>query len=234
MEERAVKRLHPDEDHFVILHSRESKNLHDDVKSLINKIGLASSKAQGLNHVITSFQSFIGGENTLYLLLNDENTQVLGFIKVGYRNLFLWDRRGSQHEMKILCLLDFFTYPICQRKGHGRRMIDKMLEDQHKEMKQIPIDRPSNLCLSFMNRHFGLCEYMPQSNNYVVFDQFWETSDDAFRSPSRENNVIMPKPLLTPNTKLKPKITAPLSNPYHRSPAPRKQNLNPITWLPYD
>lgn len=231
MEERAVKKLHPDSDHFVILHAREARSLPEDVKAIINKMGIASSKAQGLNHIITSFSSFISGDNTIYMLLDDENKMVLGFIKVGYRNLFLWDRNGSQHEMKILCLLDFFTYPACQRKGYGKMMIDKMLADQNKQMRQIPIDKPSPLCLSFMKKHFGLSEYLPQSNNYVVFDQFWESP--KLNGKNNEGNV-MPKPLLTPNNKPKPKIMAPLINPIHRSPAPRRQQLNPITWLPYD
>ena len=56
MEERAVKKLHPDSDHFVILHAREARGLPDDIKALINKMGVASSSAQGLNHVITSLK----------------------------------------------------------------------------------------------------------------------------------------------------------------------------------
>ena len=207
--------------------------MQEKLLELANKIGIASSKAQGLNHVITSFSSFVGGDNIIYLLLDDDDSQVVGFVKVGRRNLFLYDRTGVQHEVRAMCLLDFFTFPICQRCGNGRRMIDKMLQDQNLEMKNVPIDKPSPLCLNFMNKHFGLREFVEQPNNYVVFDQYWE---DNIRSRSRNANQYPhgPKPLLTPNHKPKPRIMAPLANPYYRSPQPRRQNLNPITWLPYD
>ena len=232
MQDRAVKLLHPDADHFVILHTNQCKNIPQNIQALINQIGIASSNAQGLNHVITSYSSFMTGENTIYLLLDDQDSMIVGFIKIGSRRLFLWDKMGVQHELKTVCLLDFFTYPNCQRKGYGKKMIDRLLKDENKGMEEIPIDKPSPLCLSFMKKHFGLSNFIPQNNNYVVFDQFWESP--TFLNKTVRNNQYCPKPLLTPNPKSKPKITAPRSNQYHRSPQPKRTQLNPITWLPYD
>jgi len=217
MDHPGVRRLQPDDSHFVILTGRDAKQVHDDVKSLINLIGRASSSAQGLPHVITSFSSFAGSDNTMYILLDDSDRRVVGFTKVGHRRLFLWDRSGFQHEMNILCLLDFFTFPECQRRGNGKRMIDRMLEDQRLEMRQVPIDRPSALCLAFMARQFGLSEFFPQSNKFVVFDEFWD-------------DVAKPRSLLTP-TRPRPKLVQPL--PSMRTPQRRPQQaFNPITWAP--
>ena len=236
MEHPGIRRLHPDEDHFCVISGSEFKSMHDDVKQLIGKIGAASSRAQGLGHVITTIASFSGSDNTIYLLLNEENKAAVGFVKVGRKQLFLWDRNGQQHEMRILCLLDFFTCPDCQRRGYGKKMIDKMLSDQNLEMKQVPIDRPSALCLSFMNKQFGLSEYLPQSNNFVVFDEFWETRK---RARSELPPINKPKPLIGLGVPAahRAKLIAP--TPVQRVPglgrvANRgRSHLNPITWAPY-
>ena len=168
MQHPGVRRLNPDKNGFAILTGRSCRNAPEDLINLINKIGIASSKAQGLSHIITTYNSFAGSDMKMYILVSDDHKSVLGFVKIGPRNLFLWDRIGVQHERKGICLLDFFTYPECQRRGYGKKMIDEMLKDNRMEMSQIPIDRPSSLCLSFMAKHFGLVDYVPQSNNFVA------------------------------------------------------------------
>jgi alpha-tubulin N-acetyltransferase 1 len=98
-------------------------------------------------------------------------------------------------------------------------MIDAMLEDKHLEMRQVPIDRPSALCLSFMKRHFGLSEYINQSNHFVVFDEFWE------------NEGISRNPLLpVPNNHARTNIpSANVLKAIIPNPA-KRTHFNPITW----
>jgi alpha-tubulin N-acetyltransferase 1 len=222
MEHPGVRRLPPPVNGISVIVSRQCRKVHEEVISLINQIGLASSRAQGLSHIITTFSSFSNGDMKMYIL-TEGGKKVMGFVKVGIRNLFLWDRTGIQHEKKTLCLLDFFTYPICQRRGHGRRMIDAMLEDQGMTMRQIPIDRPSALCLSFMKKHFGLAEFLPQSNNFVVFDEFW--GEDQ---PAPPPTVHISQPLGNVVSRLqttKGKVfQAIISHPAKRT------HFNPITW----
>lgn len=208
--------MHPDSSHFVILSGQGVRSVHDDVKSLINAIGAASSSAQKLPRVITAFLTFSGTDNAMYILLDDTNQKVVGFTKVGRRHLFLWDHTGVQHEMNPLCLLDFFTFPECQRRGNGKKMINRMLQDQNLEMRQIPIDRPSSLCLSFMKKQFGLSEFYLQANKFVVFDEFW---DDQ---PKPRSLLALERP--------KPKLVKPISTT--KGPQKRKQQFNPITWAP--
>jgi alpha-tubulin N-acetyltransferase 1 len=219
MEHRGVRRLSPGNTGIAIITARHSRRLHDEISGLVNQLGHASSRAQGLGHVITTFSSFVNSDNTLYILIDEAGKKALGFVKVGVRTLFIWDGKGAQHEKKLLCLLDFFTCPDCQRQGYGKRMIDAMLEDQHLEMRQVPIDRPSALCLSFMKKHFGLSEYLNQSNHFVVFDEFWK-DEGISRSPlvPVSNNLVRTN---TPNTTV---LKAIISNPTKRT------HFNPITW----
>ena len=250
MKHPGVRKLQLDENNFAILKSTNCKNIHSDVKQLINLMGIASSQAQGLNHVITTYESFISSPNKIYMLCSHDHTTAFAFLKVGYRNLFLWDPEGQQHELKILCLLDFFTHPNCQRKGYGKQMIDKMLQTEHLEMQQIPIDKPSNLCFQFMKKHFGLENYIPQSNNFVVFDQFWlsiplppvlnqrHPSITPKIAPSKFGNHVQINQKLSSDFNPKPKIAVPKTQnptklPQINPPSRHHGALNPITWLPY-
>lgn len=235
MQHPGTRRLNPDANDIVILTARQCKRASDDLINLINKIGLASSRAQGLNHVITTFNSFSNSDCKMYLLLSEDHKSVVGFVKVGIRNLFLWDRKGIQHEKKGLCLLDFFTYPECQRRGYGKKMIDVMLKDNNLEMMQIPIDRPSSLCLSFMAKHFGLTEFLKQANNFVVFDQYWTSQKNMNDElpPALQFNRQTPRFVLPPKKENQPmRANTPISNVLkHICNNPSKRtHYNPITW----
>jgi alpha-tubulin N-acetyltransferase 1 len=227
MDHPGVRRLSPGPDGIVIIASRQCRKVHDEVSGLINQLGLASSRAQGLSHIITTYSSFAGSDMKLYILTTDGGKKALGFVKVGVRNLFLWDRKGVQHEKKLLCLLDFFTVQTCQRKGYGKKMIDAMLEDCGLQMKQMPIDRPSSLCLSFMKKHFGLSSFLPQANNYVVFDEFW--GEEPAHEPKEANSGARTP---TGHVTFASKATAPrgaVLQAIITNPA-KKSHFNPVTW----
>ena len=49
-------------------------------------------------------------------MICNKNT-FIGFIKVGYKHLFIYDEIGTPMEINPLCVLDFYTYETCQRKG---------------------------------------------------------------------------------------------------------------------
>jgi hypothetical protein len=69
----------------------------------------------------------------------------LGFLRVGLPSLPLGSR-----ELEPLRLLGFLAFPGAQRKGRWYRVIGRMLRAEGLEMRQIPIGRPSALCLPFM------------------------------------------------------------------------------------
>jgi alpha-tubulin N-acetyltransferase 1 len=98
-------------------------------------------------------------------------------------------------------------------------MIDRMLREEGLEMAAVPIDRPSNSCLSFMKKHFGLTEFLHQANNFVVFDEFW-----ADKKPRQHPTT--PVKRQPPERKIE--------TPHARTPGARRSGVNPITWMPYD
>ena len=65
MKHLGVRRLRPDSDGLAILTPQSCRTINEDVKNLINQLGMASSKAQGLSHIITTFNSFMGGDNKI-------------------------------------------------------------------------------------------------------------------------------------------------------------------------
>ena len=50
--------------------------------------------------------------------------RVLGFIKVGYKKLFLRDWNYNYHEVNTLCVLDFYVHESTQRRGIGKQLFD--------------------------------------------------------------------------------------------------------------
>ena len=59
-------------------------------------------------------------------------------------------------------------------------MFDCVLTDQKIEPKDLAYDRPSHKFLSFLKKHFGLWDYFPQNNNFVVFNEFFGNSNNEF------------------------------------------------------
>ena len=39
---------------------------------------------------------------------------------------------------------------------------------------KIAYDRPSPKLIGFLAKHYGLRNYVPQNNNYIVFSQYWD------------------------------------------------------------
>ena len=76
-------------------------------------------------------------------------------------------------EINPLCVLDFYTYESCQRKGYGKIMFNEMLSREKIEPKKMGFDRPSEKFLNFLNKYYGLNDYVPQNNNYVVFKDYF-------------------------------------------------------------
>ena len=142
------------------------------VKEILNSMGEASSRAQKLNTTITSAHKFFVSNHRIFI--KAEENKVLGFIKVGSKKLFLRDRNFNYHEVNSLCVLDFYVHESTQRRGIGKQLFDFMLKFEKKIPTELAYDRPSDKLLSFLNKYFGLNNFIPQNNNYVVFDEFFD------------------------------------------------------------
>ncbi|XP_017337030.1 alpha-tubulin N-acetyltransferase 1 isoform X1 [Ictalurus punctatus] len=145
--------------------------------TVIDELGKASAKAQTLPAPITSAAKLQANKHYLYLLKDGERNGgrgvAVGYLKVGYKKLFLLDQRGAHVETEPLCVLDFYVTESLQRHGYGLELFHFMLEHKKVEPEQMAYDRPSSKFLAFLEKHFELKHSVPQVNNFVVFEGFF-------------------------------------------------------------
>ena len=121
--------------------------------------------------VITTGAKFFGTDQRLYIKCH--GCSFIGFIKVGKKRLFIYDDLGRVKELNPLCVLDFYTYEGCQRKGYGKELFTAMIQNEHIEPRKLAFDRPSFNFLNFLKKYYGLVAYVPQNNNFVVFNDYF-------------------------------------------------------------
>ncbi|CAF3419346.1 unnamed protein product [Rotaria sp. Silwood1] len=176
-------------DYRILNHGQTARILASDkLTSIIDAVGEASYKAQGLPGPVTTARKFRITDHRLYLVKNstDHNNlgSVIGLLKVGAKHLFVYDSHGQVHERTPLCVLDFFVHESKQRSGYGKKLFEAMLEFEKCNAYELAIDRPSNKCLGFLQKHYNLSAPIRQVNNFVVFNAFFN------RSPISQNRKL--------------------------------------------
>jgi GNAT superfamily N-acetyltransferase len=53
---------------------------------------------------------------------------VVGILKMGWKKLYLFDKKGSRSEAMVYCLLDFYIHETRQRQGYGNKLFEHMLK----------------------------------------------------------------------------------------------------------
>ncbi|XP_030003403.1 alpha-tubulin N-acetyltransferase 1 isoform X2 [Sphaeramia orbicularis] len=174
-------------------------DLQAHIATVIDELGRASAKAQQLTAPITSASKLQSQKHQLYLLKDGESNggrgAVMGFLKVGYKKLFLLDQQGAHVEAEPLCVLDFYIAENLQRHGYGLELFDFMLQHKNLEPVLMAYDRPSPKFLSFLAKHYCLKQSIPQVNNFVVFDGFFL---------NRSVGQLRKVPLKKPDGEIKP------------------------------
>ncbi|KAM6899284.1 alpha-tubulin N-acetyltransferase 1 isoform 3-T3 [Xenentodon cancila] len=174
-------------------------DLQNHIASVIDELGRASAKAQQLSAPITSASKLQTQRHQLYLLKDAEGCSgrgiIVGFLKVGYKKLFLLDRHGVHVEAEPLCVLDFYVSENLQRHGYGLELFDFMLKHKNVEPVTMAYDRPSPKFLSFLAKHYCLTENVPQVNNFVVFEGFFLN-----RAAVRQEQKTRPWPFAPPQS----------------------------------
>ena len=51
----------------------------------------------------------------------------IGFLKIGFKKLYVYDLKGELHEREPLCVLDFYISEPYQRQSYGKKLYDYML-----------------------------------------------------------------------------------------------------------
>ena len=129
--------------------------------------------------VITTFSKFAGSDHTIFLL--SDNNYALGFLKVGNKKLFHRDAYGKVFELSILSVLDFYVHESVQRNGYGKVIFEKFLQEFGVHPRRLAYDRPSGKLIGFLKKHYGLSKYVPQNNNFVIFDDYFQIDDNDFK-----------------------------------------------------
>lgn len=157
--------------------------LRKQLYQVIDCMGEASAKAQGLHGPITLARKLELSDHILYVMKDTEANNgkgaCVGILKVGYKRLFVYNALGHQHEMEPLCVLDFYVHESRQRMGLGRKLFDYFLQDMNVNPKHLAIDKPSFKFSSFLHKHFNLAAKIPQVNNFVIFEGFFNNRTDV-------------------------------------------------------
>eukprot|EP00347_Sterkiella_histriomuscorum_P008197 403346009 len=172
------------------MHSSSLSYKQNNLAGILDRMGEASAKAQMLGAPITSAQKFFTSENQrLYLKI--DGSQVQGLLKVGVKNLFLRGALGAFTEIKPLCVLDFYVHESCQRLGIGKELFERMINDEKRQPKELGYDRPSPKLLAFLAKYYNLRSYSPQSNNFVVFDDYFKKDSVLIRPQTSKNSNLL-------------------------------------------
>jgi hypothetical protein len=52
------------------------------------------------------------------------------------------------------------------------------LQEEGIKPEMLALDRPSEKLLSFLKKHYNLVHIIPQSNNFVIYDRFFDVNPD--------------------------------------------------------
>uniref|UniRef100_A0A183UQV9 N-acetyltransferase domain-containing protein n=1 Tax=Toxocara canis TaxID=6265 RepID=A0A183UQV9_TOXCA len=143
--------------------------------SAIDELALLSAKAMQLRQPLTTCEKIVNADNVLYIMWEKDEqkgvSRLIGMLKVGRKQLFLYDREMKTYEGELLALLDFYVHFSYQRQGYVT-------------------------LLAFMAKHYGLTDAIWQNTNFVVFPQLFGaiTVDDAsapegWRRPSTPRHI---------------------------------------------
>ena len=171
----------------LFLKDKVSKELLN-IQLALDKIGLLSAKAQNLKQVITTYSLFMNNIDQKLYIFAKENV-IYGFLKTGYKKLFVYDQNNMIKEIKPLCVLDFYVHESQQRNGIGKKLFDYMLYDENISAEKIAYDRPSIKLLNFLSKYFSLSNYTPQNNNFVVYNEYFNSIINSITSKEQEKSL---------------------------------------------
>ena len=175
------------------------------IQSAIDELGKKSALSQGLNSPITSFERMKScGSSVCYIKF--ERGEAVGLLKVGSKQLFVSPPGlGSLKCINPLCVLDFYVSK--QRSGHGKEIFDCMLAREGADASKLAYDRPSSKLFGFLKKYFGLSKFVPQSINFVIFDEYYKEASASSTRPSTASVIELPesfepitKPVVIPET----------------------------------
>ncbi|XP_036997229.2 alpha-tubulin N-acetyltransferase 1 isoform X5 [Artibeus jamaicensis] len=205
---------------------KEVVDVQEQIMTIVDELGKASAKAQHLPAPITSATRMQSNRHVMYVLKDTSarpagKGAVIGFLKVGYKKLFVLDDHEAHNEVEPLCILDFYIHESLQRHGHGQELFQYMLQKERVEPHQLAIDRPSQKLLKFLNKYYNLETTVPQVNNFVIFDGFFAHQHrppaPSLRATRHSGAAVVDPTPAAPARKLPPKRAEGEIKPYSSS-----------------
>lgn len=98
----------------------------------------------------------------------------MGYVKVGRKLLYLYDKNQAAYEGEFVCILDVYVHQAHQRHGVGRRLFDNIFQTENIRAEMVALDNPSVALLGFMAKAYGLDKPIWQNTNFVVFQQLFD------------------------------------------------------------
>lgn len=165
---------------------------------------------------------FFGSDQRIYIKCS--GNIFVGFIKIGRKKLFIYTKEGNMKEIFPLCVLDFYTYEGCQRRGYGWELFTTMLQFEGMSPAELGYDRPSYKFLNFLKKYFGLVDYMAQNNNFVVFDEYFKVIEHKQKEEEEMKKKEMANNQIKPNVQGTQQISK--EQPYIGNQCRRNENVN--------
>ena len=147
---------------------------------------------------------FFGSDQRIYIKCS--GNVFVCFIKIGRKKLFIHTKEGNMKEIYPLCVLDFYTFENCQRRGYGWELFVTMLKFEGMSPAELGYDRPSYKFLNFLKKYFGLVDYVAQNNNFVVFDEYFKIIEHKKKEEEemKKKQIIANNNQINPNVQTKP------------------------------
>lgn len=166
--------LRCDQNGLLIINSSHKKFMKFDyfyyLEMVINSIGSLSSVQRRLKSPITNADLFFGKQNETLIIKAKGNT-VYGFIRVGYKDLYINTLNDILEKVNLLCVFDFFVHFTCQRMGYGKELFDKVLEMFKVQPAMMAYDKPSQAMSNFLYKHYSLKNPIEQNNHMFIYYQ---------------------------------------------------------------
>ncbi|XP_043660060.1 alpha-tubulin N-acetyltransferase 2 [Drosophila teissieri] len=146
------------------------------LSQILDVMGKLSADAQGLRQPVTTADK-LAADQVVYLMADEAagHWAITGLLKVGTKDLFLFDPEGCcRRANQTPAILDFYVHESRQRCGQGKLLFEWMLEQQGWSARKCSVDRPSKKLLAFMGKHYGLVRTIPQGNNFVLYEGFFD------------------------------------------------------------
>lgn len=185
----------------------------EQMKVIIDEMGIRSGHAQKLKAPVTDYKRLLSNSHQLYLWTMPHDSQpdtliVKGLLKTGVKNLYIRRQDNQYSQISPTCVLDFYVHESCQRTGIGKLLFEAMMDIENKLPHQLGYDRPSSKLMNFLVKHYQLSGYIPQVNQFVVFNAYFDDSSSVKGDQrkkrednmSKENSIISNSNSLFPDT----------------------------------